>query len=157
MAVERHIVSDIWNHIKSYIFPVQHNIKLYGRHLRKDALTMLHNQAIRSLPRISRPEIGPQILYSLLPSNMESIRLIYHVPVPSFRRVLNKDLWEQCVRFCPERREHYMVVEKIQYPRSPETLDEPFPGALSTDRHIDHAQYYRDNLQFHQVSKSVKN
>ena len=148
MTTKMYIIPDIWDHIKSYMFPIQHNIQLHGRHLKKDPLTRSYNEVVRTLPRICRPEVGPQILYSLLPPNMETIRLIYHVPVPSFRRVLDKDLWEQCVGFCPRERRHYMVVEKVQYVRQPSPHN---LTTTNTDQHIDHAQYYRDNLHFHQA------
>ena len=70
---------ELWREIKSYII---HNIKIHGRHLKKNCEIKLFNKVTKSIPGKYEPNIWPIIVYGLPNKKFRTVKFIYYVPAP---------------------------------------------------------------------------
>ncbi len=69
------LLEDVWGIIKSYMF---HNIKIHGKHLKKDPYIIKYNQVMKNIPKPSIPRNGPRIVYSSMKNSTRFIKFVYH-------------------------------------------------------------------------------
>ena len=72
-----YLPNDLWNLIKQYLF---HNIKIHGKHLKKDPNILSYNNVMNDIPTPIIPRNGPKILYSSKKNTFQYIKFIYYVP-----------------------------------------------------------------------------
>ena len=73
------IVEDIWREIKLYLF---HNIKIHGKHLKKEKKVIQFNKVVKSLPKKYIPASGPRLVYQSCLKPYRCVKLIYSVKAP---------------------------------------------------------------------------
>ena len=73
------IIEDVWREIKSFLF---HNIKIHGKHLKKDKNVINFNKVVKSIPGIYMPRIGPRVIYCSAKKPFRCVKFIYKIPAP---------------------------------------------------------------------------
>lgn len=75
------IIQDIWKEIKSFLF---HNIKIHGKHLKKDIHIQNYNNVIKIFPSLIQKYNGARIIYN---SNKEKTRFVKFVYVLKHKKI----------------------------------------------------------------------
>jgi hypothetical protein len=73
------IIDDIWREIKTFLF---HNIKIHGKHLKKEKNIIQFNKVVKSLPIKHIPVAGPRLVYQSYLKPYRCVKLIYSVKAP---------------------------------------------------------------------------
>ena len=69
---DMYIIPEIWNYIKTFIF---HNIKVQGKHLKKNTEIKQYNNILKNIPRIGIPSNNIRII-----RGFEFIKYVYFLP-----------------------------------------------------------------------------
>mgnify|MGYP006441510241 CR=1 FL=1 len=72
-----YLPDDLWNLIKQYLF---HNIKIHGKHLKKNPYIVSYNNVMNDIPKPIIPKNGPKIMYSSKKNTLQFVKFIYYVP-----------------------------------------------------------------------------
>tara|TARA_B100001559_G_C16493042_1_gene619345 strand:- start:1396 stop:1740 length:345 start_codon:yes stop_codon:yes gene_type:complete len=71
-----YIVNELWVYIKTFLI---HDIKIHGKHLKKDPYIEKYNSILKYMPKPKVPRTGPRIVFSSVHDEVRFIKYLYHL------------------------------------------------------------------------------